>query len=671
MSRYDGEQLITLTTQDGLAHNLVTSILEDQEGYLWFGTMGRGVSRYDAHGPDGERFDTTFTMDDGLAHNNVLCIGEDRDGTLWFGTKGAGVSRYDAHRPDGEQFVTFTRDNGLAHNDVRAIVKDQEGNLWFGTWGGGVSRYDGEQFITFTRENGLASDFLLCVLADPDGNMWFGTMGGGVSRYDGEEFVTFNTDHGLAHNDVTSILQDQEGDFWFGTWGGGVSRYDGLVFQRLLKRDGLPDDAIQEIFQDRNGDIWIITQQGIIRYRSRHVPPRIRLTNVMVDRRTYDLSAKIRAPAFQKCMIAFDFQGSSLKTPWDRMAYVYRLEGYDADWRPTQERRVEYTDLPRGEYVFQVKAVDRDLAYSEAPAEVRVRIHLPYGRIALIGLSGMAMMAAVVASGYAVKRRRERDRARQALLETQAQLVEEMGKELQIAHDLQMGLMPDASPEIPGLDIAGRCLPANRVGGDYFDYVWMDEKHTNLCVVLADVAGKAMKAAIPVVRFSGMLHTALEHASSPAHLLSHLNRSLPPKLGPRSFICCCVAFLDVRSKRMVLCNAGQPGPLVRRGEHIHTISMERSHWPLGILPEVHYQDMIFDLQEGDVVLFHTDGAMEAHNEVGELYGFDRLETVLCRGGSPEMDAEGWIEGILEEVRGFGGTAPQHDDMTLVVLKVGT
>ena len=250
---------------------------------------------------------------------------------------------------------------------------------------------------------------------------------------------------------------------------------------------------------------------------------------------------------------------------------------------------------------------------------------------------------------------------------------EEMEKELQVAYNMQMDLMPmpRASPEIPGLDIAGRCLPANRVGGDYFDYLWVDEEHTNLCIVLADVAGSAMQAAIPVVMFSGMLHATLEHASSPSDLFNHLNRFLLSRLEPHSFISCCVAHVDVRSKRMVLCNAGQPGPLVRRGEEIHTISMETSHWPLGILSEVHYEDVVSDLQEGDVVLFHTDGAIEAQNEAGELYGFDRLEAVLCSRPSPETDAEAWIEGILEEVRGFSGTAPQRDDITFVVLKVGT
>ena len=194
-------------------------------------------------------------------------------------------------------------------------------------------------------------------------------------------FVSFTTEDGLAHNYVSSIFEDREGHLWFGTFGGGVSRYDGRVFQNLLKRHGLTNDAVQDIFQDRNGDIWIATEGGVTRYRPHHTPPHIHLTDVVADRR-YGPVGEIRVSTSQE-FIAFEFQGRSLYTCWDQMVYVVQLEGYDEDWRPVREGRVEYTDLPRGEYLFQVKAVDRDLNYSEEPAAVRVTVHPPYGQMVL------------------------------------------------------------------------------------------------------------------------------------------------------------------------------------------------------------------------------------------------------------------------------------------------
>ena len=414
VSRYDGERLVTFTTQDGLARNTVRPILEDREGKFWFGTEG-GMNRYDGKTfttldglvgcivwdiledreghlwiatlgwgvswYDGKRV-ARFTTEDGLAHNKVRAILEDREGVLWFGTWG-GVSRY-----DGRLFETFTTKDGLPHNRIRCMFGDRKRLLWFGTEGGGVSRYDGKEFANFTTEDGLAHNVVECIFEDREGVFWFGTWGRGVSRYDGEQFVTFTAEDGLADNHVYSIFEDREGHLWFGTYGGGVSRYDGLVLQSLSKKDGLTHDSVHEILQDRNGDIWISTEGGVTRYRPHHTPPTIRFTEVIADQR-YGSVEEIHLPSSQKFVI-FEFQGRSLTTRPDGMAYVVRLEGYDPDWKPNYTGRVEYQDLPLGEYVFQVKAVDRDLNYSES-VSVRISV-VPDPRLEAFAeaLSGMS-----------------------------------------------------------------------------------------------------------------------------------------------------------------------------------------------------------------------------------------------------------------------------------------
>jgi DNA-binding NtrC family response regulator len=239
-----------------------------------------------------------------------------------------------------------------------------------------VSRYDGERFTTFTTQDGLAHNEVYSIVADRAGQLWFGTWGG-VSCYDGERFTSFTTEDGLADNHMWAILEDRAGHLWFGTFGGGVSRYDGLVFQTLLQRDGLAYNSVHKILQSRNGDLWITTERGVTRYRPRPTSPSIRLTGVVADRR-YDPATEIHLSSSQR-LVAFEFQGRSFTTPSDQMVYAYRLEGYDKDWRWTRERRAEYHDLPLGEYTFQVRAVDRDLNYSEV-AEVRLTV-IPDPRI--------------------------------------------------------------------------------------------------------------------------------------------------------------------------------------------------------------------------------------------------------------------------------------------------
>jgi ligand-binding sensor domain-containing protein/serine phosphatase RsbU (regulator of sigma subunit) len=689
VSRYDpsarsggtGEGFVTFTVDDGLASNEVRSMLEDREGVLWFGTPG-GVSRYDPRASAEEQF-AIFTIEDGLGHNTVDSILEDREGVLWFGTYG-GVSRYDARRPDGEPFATFTVDDGLGSNLVACMLEDREGNLWFGTWGGGVSRYDplagsggtpsadtegtGEQFMTFTTEHGLADNFVPCILEDREGNLWFGARRG-VSRYDphrppGEQFVTFTTRDGLAANVVQSIMGDQEGHLWFGTLGG-VSRFDGLVFQNLTKRDGLTSNRVYRVLQDKNGDIWIASAEGAIRYRPGRTTPHIRLTDVAADR-SYGPVETLRLSTVQE-YLTFEFQGRSLRTPRDRMVCVYRLEGYDAHWRSTRERRVAYSGLPRGNYVFQVKAVDRDLNYSE-PVEVEVTVHLPYGRIVVFGLLGMAILVGAVASGYAVKRRQERDRAQQERDRAQQQLIEAMERELQEAHDVQVGLLPKADPDIPDFEIAGRSIPANHVGGDHYTYLWMDEEKTKLSLVIADVSGHEMKAAMTVMRFSEMLHFQIQGRPSPGEILSGLNQLTCGRLEQRMYVTACVGVLDASARRIAVSNAGHPPVYHRSGRTGDVEPLEVYGYALGMRRDAQYEGMQVSLGEGDVLVFYTDGVYEARDEEGREYGFDRLEEVI-RDLDSRMRAGEMLDRIFSDVDQFAGFSEQEDDRTVVVVKV--
>ena len=411
VSRYDGQHFTTFTTQDGLAHDRVRSIMEDRQGHLWFGTWG-GVSRY-----DGQEF-VTFTTQDGLAHNTVRSMVEDRQGTLWFGTHD-GVSRY-----DGETFTTLAGEDGPGTNIVWTILEDSRGHLWFGTVEVGAIRYDGQKFTRFTAQDGLGGNDVRSIVEDRQGHLWFGGFrGGGVHRYDGKEFVTFTTQDGLAKNTVLAMMEDRQGHLWFGTHGG-VSRYDGKVFQTVSRRDGLVNNQVQGILQDRHGDVWFATGGDLTRYRPQQTfPPTIHLTDVIADRH-YESIQELSLPSTQT-VVTFEFQGSSLTTRPGGMVYVYRLQGYDDEWRPTYEGQVGYTDLPTGDYVFQVKVVDRDLNYSEPPAQVRLKIHPPYKTMAWIGLVGLAVVVALVSSGAAWRHRRAQRQAERALLEEQRRRLEE------------------------------------------------------------------------------------------------------------------------------------------------------------------------------------------------------------------------------------------------------
>jgi ligand-binding sensor domain-containing protein len=369
LCRYDGQTFTTFTTEDGLPDNRVSLLFQDREGVLWFGftlgtiqPSGLGVCRY-----DGQTF-TTFSVADGLADDKVGSIFQDREGALWFGTGGK-VSRYDGHT-----FCTFTVVDGLAcGNGIFVMTQDQEGGLWFGVTGGGASRYDGQQFTTFTEADGLASD-VVSMLQDREGVLWLGTYGG-VSRCDGRQFIPFATQDGLAEDVGAPIMQDRQGRIWFSTSTGGVHCYDGQVFQALTTQDGLADNRVSfgfAILQDQEGSLWFGTQRGVTRYRPPAPSPLSLFLDAVVADRRYEGVSEVEIPASVK-VTGFEFHALSFKTRPEAMVYRYRLEGYEEEWKNTHARRVEYHDLPLGEYTFQVRAVDRDLNYSE-PAEVHLKI---------------------------------------------------------------------------------------------------------------------------------------------------------------------------------------------------------------------------------------------------------------------------------------------------------
>ena len=412
--RYDGQMWTHYTTTDGLASDKVLCAYQGRDGVFWFGTMGGGVSRF-----DGKTFET-FTEADGLIQNHVFSILQDRTGDLWFGTgslisSGKGVSRY-----DGQTWTHYSTEDGLAHNWIRSILEDSEGNLWFAT-SGGLSRYDGESWVTFTEEDGLAESFVRSSMMDREGNLWFGTSASGLNRYDGTGFTTFSTRDGLASNSVRGMHQDKNGHLWIGTLGGGVSRFDGKVFQTISARDGLANDAVRIVLEDREDNLFFgTTGWGITRFRrSKETPPKVFIDAVVADRRYESIDELSISTSVD--LVSFEFHAMSFKTRPEAMVYRYRLKGYD-DWQNSNERRVEYQDLPSGSYTFEVQAVDRDLVYSEEPATVELKVHLPYERVGLLSALGIAILLIGWQSARLVRRDQRLRETNEQIRKTNEQL---------------------------------------------------------------------------------------------------------------------------------------------------------------------------------------------------------------------------------------------------------
>ena len=395
------DSVINYTTQDGLSHNHVMSGIQDRDGNFWFGTDGGGISRFDGH-----KFEI-FTTEDGLALNSIYSIFQDHDGKIWFGTgapgtEGKGVSCY-----DGRRFQTYNLEDGLAGNHVQIIFQDKDNYLWFGTKLGGISRFDGQTFTNFTTDDGLCLNNVIAIAQDNKGYLWYGTWGGGISRFDGKTFISYNKTNGLPDNQIRHILQDSNGHLWISTIGGGMCRFDGDVFQVINTKDGLLGNAYRFILESEPGTYWTssLASNAVSIFRpGKPVPPPISIDRIIAGGR-YEKDIQEISVSSDEGVIGFEYHARSFKTRPEAMIFRYRLKGFDNEWKNTHDRRIEYRDLPRGEYTFEVLAVDRDLVYSDKPATVQLMVHLPYERYGLF----LALGIAIILIGWQTQRVIRRD----------------------------------------------------------------------------------------------------------------------------------------------------------------------------------------------------------------------------------------------------------------------
>jgi phosphoserine phosphatase RsbU/P len=245
---------------------------------------------------------------------------------------------------------------------------------------------------------------------------------------------------------------------------------------------------------------------------------------------------------------------------------------------------------------------------------------------------------------------------------------ERLEEELRIARRIQMSLLPQGTVSAPHVSLAAACIPATEVGGDYYDLLILPGDR--LAVLMADVSGKGTSAALYMAELKGLMLSLSRVHDSPAQALAEANRILTADMDARSFITMSYALLDPLAGRMRYARAGH-SPLVRREAKT---GLARLLAPpglgLGLDAGAQFERVLEEteipLSSGDVFLFFTDGLSEAMNSKGELYGEERLRVLVEQDG---RSADELRDHVLEEVRRFVGEAPQHDDMTLVVVKI--
>ncbi len=242
---------------------------------------------------------------------------------------------------------------------------------------------------------------------------------------------------------------------------------------------------------------------------------------------------------------------------------------------------------------------------------------------------------------------------------------ERMLKELEIAKGIQQSFLPDAAPVLPGIDLQGFNLPAAEVGGDFYDFIPVGEENWGL--VIADVSGKGVPAALFMALSRTLIRASAAHNPDPSESIREANRNIYLDSKTSMFVTLFYAILNPRKNTLTFVNAGHNPPLLFGTAKEGITLLKAKGIALGVLDEIELESVEVRMNSGNVAVLYTDGVTEAANEHDQEYGVARLEKVIE--ASRHLSAKGIIEAIVQDVTAFAGTRPQFDDITLMVLKI--
>jgi phosphoserine phosphatase RsbU/P len=254
------------------------------------------------------------------------------------------------------------------------------------------------------------------------------------------------------------------------------------------------------------------------------------------------------------------------------------------------------------------------------------------------------------------------------LREARAQLARQLdvlNTELEMAHQIQLSILPHELPKLPGLDIAARFLPMASVGGDFYDFIRIDDKH--LGILIADVSGHGLSSALIASMLQVALAGQVAHASQPAEVLAGLNKAVSGKFST-NFVTAAYIYVDLDKNLMRYAGAGHPPLMQYRSSTGKAGEFLENGMVLGILEDSTYTSLEIPLEPGDRQVLYTDGILEAANPAEEMYGTERFMRFLESNKS--FDAGKFSDSLLAEIArwtGQSGEQGQQDDLTIVVF----
>ncbi|HPR65445.1 MAG TPA: two-component regulator propeller domain-containing protein [Thermoanaerobaculia bacterium] len=687
-----------------LSDDYIRKIFEDSRGNLWIGTDTGGLERFD-------RKRGTFTH---LSHNpvdpssissdRIYDIFEDSQGTLWIATRTGGVNQLKSVDPP--VFTHFMHDpadaDTINDNFIYKIYEDRNGVLWFGTFSAGLDRYNREsgRFTHYTHDpnnpKSLSHNVVLTIFQDSRGTLWVGTGGGGINKFNPEDetFTYYLEEDGLANEVVYGVLEDSKGYLWIST-NNGLSRFD--PEKETFKNFGMADGLLSKEY---NGGAYMLSRSGYMFFGGINgidyfdpttiqdnpfVPP-VYITSFQLARSTTNGEPHDYLPrpvteleeitlTHRDNIFSIGFVALNYTTP-EKNRYAYMLEGFNDDWiqADASYRYAHYTNLDPGTYYFRVRGSNNDGVWNMDGDTLKITILPPWWQTTWAYLLYLLTGALLAYAVIRFVKMREREKTRLHVSELKARTKEAEAKvlrvenerktlELEGARQLQRSMLPDTVPRDPRYSIAVSMKPATEVGGDYYDF--HVGKDGTLTIALGDATGHGMQAGIMVAIMKGLFST-LYNEPDIAVFFARCN-TIINNMNLQS-MWMALTLVKMKDHKVSISSAAMP-PVFHYRAAAGTVHMiELKGMFLGVDRELdHKRDhREIQLEPGDKLLLMTDGLAEMENTEEEMLDLHRCQTYFQEVAAQSPGAI--IQHLFDRGAEWRGTAPQEDDITLIVLE---
>lgn len=431
----------------------IKAICEDNKGHIYLGTEANGVFLLG---------DSTFTVFPQLTKKYVRAMAKDLEGNIWVATSGAGLYMISRSATDSS-VKHWGMQDGLLSNRISSLHADKRGIIWYGTENNGIGTIgkNGIESLTLNTKNGLPANSIRCFVEDGKGHLWIGTGGNGIVRYSiykkDLDMQVYDYAQGLTSSNIYLLSVDAQGNIFAGSETG----LDHLIFSADGKLDNIKHFSKGEgftgietcqnaVYNDGNGVIWFGTINGLSRYvpadkfRNENAP----VTRISGIRLFYEPISATRYKTavgdwnavqalvlpYSQNHLTFDFEGINLSNP-DAVKYKWKLEGFDHDWSPAStQRTVTYSNLPYGDFTFQVMACNEDGIWNKVPSSFHFTIMPPFWmRWWVITLAAVLVLGILFLSfRWRIQRIRRKAREEQQKITLEKEIIELEQKALRL-----------------------------------------------------------------------------------------------------------------------------------------------------------------------------------------------------------------------------------------------